>query len=934
MEIQDRHSLGDLPFQDHRQEFTDFAPHLRACIVGCRVESRTIFSKYIAQGHEGSQSNVKTMGDLQGGFHFKPKSSERATGSWSFALPVVTTEANKKPKNKPSDDKKVTRTRDQVKAQAEKDRRKVKVRPVRNDIWEADERYLELQPVAHPEAPSFPKGTPGIVLSAMIEREQHELFLPSLGNALIAVNNAGDPALSTLVYDLTKDDELDDLRNAPLHSFWEVIIPGAGCAIVPADGALAWQLGLSGKDGIMGRGLVIDSAGTPTVAEDKELEPDASEEDTTRHGAVTFVNEYLARQKKQYQDAQNKKGKEFHSQVRKPTKSKTRTPPPSNDPGPSTVTKSLKVIASMSARASGPIEVGEAGDKHQIGTTKDGVPINAAHLSTGSLFKGFDGDGTLEFDQQDYEDDQGLPFYVPVKLRWDASSVHEWACGRAPGKWRWQAMSAIYFPETPPKTTTPGGYRQPPPWPPKPPPKQCQTIPGPVTGGGTGTGGVTVGWPSSGAAPAAGAGSSSAFGRMVEEAVERWGSPGFFTPVDSFDETMKRGQELFGGTTTGIDVGAGVPEDTEIADVIKGTVEETDDPPGTRLHGPGVPHPSSGGPIGGLPPIVTAPGGGQTTREKQKEQSRFSHLEMTNGLPIGSLSEGGVNAEATELSRLKQLRRIDGAGIPFNAVPCVGDSPKTLRNLLGGTESRYPTFAGGTRVAGAFYQRPFATAKGELDLSRGGFIRPADVQKQVKTPDTVATVAYGTGDGTWRGFTQDATFTGRQRTGPGGSVKLPARLGTPTAFADVLAGRYVPGTGDLDGTVTPISHSMPGGLAELDFSHPSLSSTRARGTGGTRFRHTAVGVQVVTLASDGTENVTPRTTMGEGGFLQKGIGRFTDDLTVEKKIDFTDGVDTISQQMLTVGLGVFDPSFDYVSYLKASGNAQFHQNVIVDELIL
>ncbi len=884
MGISDREILGDLPLQDHRgpEEYTDFAPHLRACVMVGRIEKRTPFAKWIVQGHAGSEDPVKTLGDLIGALHLQKEDGERATGAWTFGVPGVLQEKSVRPGRRESEGQgtqarhrelaageagpgisggSVPITADGTPVEQEggggegtsDDGRKVKVRPVKNSTWEADGRLAELQPVVHTSAPSMPKGTPGLIVSATYEREQHALFLPSMGNTLIAVNNAGDPRLSTLVYDLTDEDELDEEYNAPLHSFWKVALLGAGCAIGEAD-ALTWQLGLSQQDGIPGRGLVTDSPGAPLKAPPPPVNtnPDSAESDVAQYGAVTLLSDYWNAIRARIEQSGDNVTRVRPPTAPEPEPDVTRARPPGND-GPPTRTRIPEVIAAMSARVSGPIEVGGSDDAHRIGTTRDGKPINAAHLSTDALWRGEIGDGPHEHQDVEYEQDDGLPFWVPVKLRWDASEQHAWACGKAEGKWKWQSMSPVYFPEEPPRTTTPGPEETiilpPPEDDDPPPPRECQTIPGPVTGGGDGTEAVTVG------------------GNPTEGGIFE------FFPLS--------------GPTTGLYLPGG------------GTGTGTGTAIGT-----------------GIGTTRTRPvGGGGTTRERQKDASRYTELEGRLGIAIGTMTASGAQVPLRTLVSMQASGLLDSGGLPTNSMPSVGDTPKELRVLLGGVEGRYPTFAGGTRVGGAMFYRPFATATGQLDLSRGGFIRPHHINFQVKTPDTACQVAFGEGDGTWSGFTQDANYSGRQRTGPGGLVTLPAKLGNPTSLGDVLAGLYAPGAA-LDGTVTPVSVTIPGGLAQLDFAHPSLSSSRAdASSGGVRLRQTTVGLQMVVLDGSGDEVVSPRTTVGEGGLLQTGNGAITG------KWAFSGGGETTNIQQFAAGLGIFDTSRAFVSFLATGVTA-------------
>ncbi len=925
MEILDRQALGgDLPLQDHRGTHTEFAPHLRACISAARVESRDPFSNYVAQGHEGSQHPVKTVGDLIGGMHIQNDPDLRQTGAWTFALPVVTQEASKKPKKEKKGGPLKTQTRKTQSQINKEERRPVRVLPVRDDLWDPDKRFLELTPFVHPLTPSMPKGTPGIVLSGMLESKQHELLFPSLGNALVAVNAAGDPDLSTVVYDLTDEDELDELRNAQLHSFFEVDLIAGGGKVFGESDALVWQLGLSGKDKIPGRGLVVDSPGGRLTSPPKPSKTTTNAENTDgQHGAVTFVDDYMAQLKKRIQASQNKQsgGKEVHSQVRpkKTVSSMVKTQTPSNTPGPTQTKDALQVLAAMSARVSGPIEVGQSDDPHQLGQTKDGKPINCAHIHMDALYRGGRGDGPKEYDLANYEDTQGGAFMTPVHLRWDSGVSHKYVGGTAEGKWRWEAESPTYFPENPPRTTTLPGIVVPPPSVPPPsqppPPKECQGVPGPGTSeGGSGADPISV-------------------GGTPQDGFSNY--PGSMN--DPFGERSATGQ-IFGdggagaGTGTGAGVGSGLPTSG-------GDGEGTPaggDPTGFAEFGLDTGGPLNKGltnPDGSALPGAQQSGGNSTSnpRDEQKDGAGFLELEVGLGIPIGSLHPGGSLINLDLLEKLKQEGILDGAGKPVDSIPRVGDGPKAVRDLLGGSESLYPTYPGGMRVGGGIMFRAFATAAGEYDISLGGFIRPKHLDKQIKAPDTAAMIGFGTGDGTWGSFTQNSVYAGRARTGPGGVTTLPSVLANPTQFADVLAGFYEPGA-SLDGTVAAVSQTYPGGLSHVDFAHPSLSSQLAQGTGGVRLRHTSVGLQAVVLNSVGVEQVSPRTTLGEGGFLQTGNGRFTGNLTVDAKLTVGGLIDptgmSFTRQAADPGLGT-----DYTIWVRLSDSALMFSQAGTDNVV-
>lgn len=97
MILNDKRSLGSLPLQDHRK---DVDPELRNVLEAYRVESRDKFNRWRAQGHAGSQSPERTVGDIQNAFHvIQSPAGGRRMGSWSFAM-TTKTKAKSLPKKR------------------------------------------------------------------------------------------------------------------------------------------------------------------------------------------------------------------------------------------------------------------------------------------------------------------------------------------------------------------------------------------------------------------------------------------------------------------------------------------------------------------------------------------------------------------------------------------------------------------------------------------------------------------------------------------------------------------------------------------------------------------------------------------------------------------------------------------------------------------
>lgn len=117
------------------------------------------------------------------------------------------------------------------------------VLPLQGEDMSPDSRYASLKPKM-PKGdgmPSFPKGIYGLVVSATNEEKQIEYFFPTWTGQLIAVNQAGDPRMGTLVCDLSRDSSIDKDRTAPLQSVFRVAKKPSG------DGnAIGWNISDSG----------------------------------------------------------------------------------------------------------------------------------------------------------------------------------------------------------------------------------------------------------------------------------------------------------------------------------------------------------------------------------------------------------------------------------------------------------------------------------------------------------------------------------------------------------------------------------------------------------------------------------------------------------------------------------------------------------------
>lgn len=123
------------------------------------------------------------------------------------------------------------------------------------------------------------------------------------------------------------------------------------------------------------------------------------------------------------------------------------------------------ILASASVNGGGMISVGLLADQHQIAITPDGEPVNAAHLSTHSIF--IRPDGSADSTQEDggrYRSCGSSPLLTRAWWRHDPERQHAWRFGAGAGLWRWQAEAWIgLIPRLPPPDDfPPEPPRQPP----------------------------------------------------------------------------------------------------------------------------------------------------------------------------------------------------------------------------------------------------------------------------------------------------------------------------------------------------------------------------------------------------------------------------------------------------------------------------------------
>lgn len=460
--------LDKLVLQDHRDHVrggSELAPHLRAVPHATRVVARDpLTSALIEQGKPGDvKGGEPAQGDLGLGSVLWPTESDdkRRIPAWFLCAPAVTTEASRDLRQPTPSEHDGESTRERPAADPDAAAQRVKVRPIGGADHSPDDRFRALDAAMGPSLAPVPKGWPGVVLSATLEGRQVELFLPAGGGALVAVNWAGDPATSSVVFDEDDKGQIDPHRSARLPTLVRVARLGVDV------GALAWQLTRSGKDGREGHGLTVDQAtanptlpgdpppgAQPAPAPSPSAAPDFSPGDTVVRSAPTAPVPAP--------------GVGAGTEVR------------SDSGAGDNRTVSLEhadealVYAYASARRGGPFNCGHHEDKHRVGVTIDGEPINPQHVDVGAFYyQDQVRDGPLPFEGTPYSSPQAAPYSVRAHLRWDAANSYAWkdgdgiggsVPGLALGTWRLEAESflrSIPLGDPPPKP--------PPPQPPQPP---------------------------------------------------------------------------------------------------------------------------------------------------------------------------------------------------------------------------------------------------------------------------------------------------------------------------------------------------------------------------------------------------------------------------------------------------------------------------------
>lgn len=237
--------IWPLQHDDHIKQGIEL--EMRTGIVAARILKRLTDLEHMGR----YLYDPETVGDVNGGM-FWPRDT-RAIGCWQFAFPSIVTAKKSADVNAPLG---AVATEGGASGGG--------ILPMRDEM-DADKAFATINPVVPmfdddtPMFPKYPTGTVGIAMKAMNTEKQIDYFL-HCDPRLISVQAAGDPDYSSMVADLTPDNEIDPERIARLHSFWWVIKKPRGGFPFPDRNFLAWNIGQSGRDPVLG-GWIIDSPG-------------------------------------------------------------------------------------------------------------------------------------------------------------------------------------------------------------------------------------------------------------------------------------------------------------------------------------------------------------------------------------------------------------------------------------------------------------------------------------------------------------------------------------------------------------------------------------------------------------------------------------------------------------------------------------------------
>lgn len=373
------------------------------------------------------------------------------------------------------------------------------VRPIRTGAYQPDTRFSEERLDLPLGWPGLPPGTMGQVIGATIESRQDAVYAHG-DPRLVCVNAGRDPEHSSVVFDTTPSDGDYDLRlgGAPLHSAWRVLHPITSESLSCGHGpVLAWQLARGERDSRPGYGVVVDVGavgGRGNVVAEVARPPVVTGVSVLALGtapqhqgggpdvngawyAESAAGNHWQVQSESFRSLLEHQQADWLRAIRGGGAGATLTMETPGRPKRPTLTVGL-----ASARAGGPLEVGDShADKHKCGES-GGLKTNALHISTAANFwMNPDFDGPLFFEPFPYPRVLAGPEKRQVHLVFDRKAKHAFQGRMLPGAWRWYADCDTVPSEGEPPPTTPPTTGPPPTTPPEWPPRRRPPVTTPPT---------------------------------------------------------------------------------------------------------------------------------------------------------------------------------------------------------------------------------------------------------------------------------------------------------------------------------------------------------------------------------------------------------------------------------------------------------------------
>ncbi len=391
---------GPIPLQADGEPGTTLATRTMRHAV--RIAGRNASDNEMGLGHyqiDTFTSGELKSGDIIGGLIWENERVEisggdrtasiRETPAWEFAWPATI----------------VKRSGEVVKA-----------RPIFDDRLKQDDRFVPLEVVSM--SPVGP-GRRGIVLDAVKESKQIELFFPADGIMVSHWRGKAPNELSSLVFDINAKGEVDEDRLAPIDTAWRISRPLAAAGSVdPLDKpsqVLAWNITSSpsgeGFGMLVGRTLEISLPKTPPRDPIVTVPPGG--------GSVGDQYDKIS--------SGRSEGDKYD--------------------GVEIEAGGLS-LAYAGVERGGPFYVGAGtADKHFHGLNADGEPLGPAHIQAAALFYATEEmDAPMAFEPSAYPPACLFSKTVSVHLKYDAGTEHPYVgpdgeVKTARGLWRWHSWT-------------------------------------------------------------------------------------------------------------------------------------------------------------------------------------------------------------------------------------------------------------------------------------------------------------------------------------------------------------------------------------------------------------------------------------------------------------------------------------------------------------